>query len=325
MGVMKRVWDYVIISMNGMAYGLFATLIIGVIFDQIGKLSGFVVFSDLGGILKGLTHVGIGVGIAWALKFDGIKMICVAAAGGLCGAINDPFVTYFVVICASLVLRYVLLKKTPLDIVLVPLISLFISYIFYLLIADSVHLVTTTLGEFVHSATTKQPFVMGIVVSVLMGMALTAPISSAAIAIGINLDGIAGGAAVVGCCVQMLGFAVMSRKDNNIGMVISVAIGTSMLQFKNILKKPIIWLPPIIVSAILGPIATVVFELECTKFGAGMGTSGFVGQIQTFGAAGANAFWGVVILEILAPLVLVFGIDILFRRFGLIKDGDLKI
>jgi len=156
---------------------------------------------------------------------------------------------------------------------------------------------------------------------------LTAPISSAAIAIAISLGGIAGGASVVGCCVQMLGFAVMSRKDNNVGTVISVGIGTSMLQFKNILKKPIIWLPTIIVSAILGPISTLVFKTQCTPIGSGMGTSGLVGQIGTFNAMG-NTLWfwlSIGILEIAAPIVLVWITDVIFRKFGLIKAGDLKI
>ena len=168
---------------------------------------------------------------------------------------------------------------------------------------------------------------MGIIISVVMGMALTAPISSAALAIAIGISGLAGGAAVVGCCVQMIGFAVMSRKDNNIGIVLSVAFGTSMLQFKNILRKPIIWLPTIIVSAILGPLSTLVFKTECVSAGAGMGTSGLVGQFGTLEAMGATSqfYWSLIVLEFLLPIVLVLIIDILFRKFKLIKPGDLKI
>jgi len=160
-----------------------------------------------------------------------------------------------------------------------------------------------------------------------MGMILTCPISSAAVAISISLGGIAGGAAVVGCSVQMLGFAVMSRKDNNIGTVISVAIGTSMLQFKNILRKPIIWLPTIIVSALLGPLATLVFKTQTNPIGSGMGTSGLVGQIATFDAMGYNiqAFLSVGILQIALPIILVWIVDVIFRKKGLIQPGDLKI
>ena len=153
------------------------------------------------------------------------------------------------------------------------------------------------------------------------------PISSAAIAIAINLDGIAGGAAVVGCCVQMLGFAVMSRKDNSIGTVIGVGIGTSMLQFKNIIKKPIIWLPTIITSAILGPLATLVFKTETAAIGSGMGTNGLVGQFATIEAMGwtSNAILSIVILQILLPIMLVYILDLIFRKKGIIRPGDLKI
>ena len=187
---------------------------------------------------------------------------------------------------------------------------------------------------------------MGIIVSVLMGMALTAPISSAAIgAMIFVIPGdisvsqaladpqymglcIASGAAIVGCCTQMVGFAVQSRKDNPIGMIISIGIGTSMLQFKNILKKPIIWLPTIIASAILGPISTCVLKLVCMGSSAGMGTAGLVGVIGTISSMGINSWtcWlGIALLEIIGPIVLVFLIDLLFRKLGWIKEGDLKI
>ena len=168
---------------------------------------------------------------------------------------------------------------------------------------------------------------MGVVIAVIMGMALTAPISSAAIAIAISLGGIAGGAAVVGCSVQMLGFAVMSRKDNNIGTVISIGIGTSMLQFKNILKKPIIWLPTILVSAILGPISTLIFKTQTVPTGSGMGTSGLVGQFATLEAMGTNAaaFTAILVLQIALPIVLVYVTDVLFRKYNLIQPGDLKL
>jgi uncharacterized membrane protein len=186
---------------------------------------------------------------------------------------------------------------------------------------------------------------MGVVVAVLMGMALTAPISSAAIAAmvftlpaGLTITEalanseysglvIASGAACVGCCCQMLGFAVMSRKDNPIGMVISIGIGTSMLQFKNILKKPLIWLPPIIVSAILGPVSTCWLKLVCMGSSAGMGTSGVVGLIGLYSSMGNNwqTWVGMFGLCVAAPIALTFGIDLLFRKLGWIKKGDLSL
>ena len=185
----------------------------------------------------------------------------------------------------------------------------------------------TLLGDFIKSATVIQPFFMGIVIAVIMGMALTAPISSVAIAVAIGLDGLAGGAAVVGCSVQMLGFALMARKDNNLGTVLSIAVGTSMLQFKNILKKPILWLPTIIASAILGPLSTLVFKTETIASGAGMGTSGLVGQFGTFAAMGYNleSYLAVGVLQIALPLVLVLIFDLIMRKMNWLKPGDLKV
>ena len=186
-------------------------------------------------------------------------------------------------------------------------------------------------------STKAAPFIMGIVIAVIMGMALTAPISSAAIAAMIftvtdttlnpEAIAIAGGAAVVGCSVQMVGFAIHSIKDNKIGTVISVGIGTSMLQFKNILKKPIIWLPTIIVSAILGPVSTCILKLECVGSSAGMGTAGLVGQIGMFSTMGAKwqTWVGIFGIQIIIPAVLVFVLDGVFRKYGLIKPGDFTV
>ena len=210
---------------------------------------------------------------------------------------------------------------------LVPLLGVITAFAVTSIIGHPVTIAMNAIGDFIKWATELQPFVMGVVISVLMGMALTAPISSAAIAFAITVGGIAGGAATVGCCVQMLGFAIMSRKDNNIGSVISIAIGTSMLQFKNIIKKPIIWLPTIIVSAILGPFSTLVFKMQTTYEGSGMGTSGLVGQFATLEAMNnsLNAYIAIIVLQIVLPVVLVWLVDVLFRKFNLIKEGDLKL
>ena len=192
----------------------------------------------------------------------------------------------------------------------------------------------------VNAGTTTVPFIMGIVVAVLMGMALTAPISTAAIAamifvIPLGADPslyqglmIASGAAVIGCSTQMVGFAIQSRKDNPIGMVISIGIGTSMLQFKNILKSLLIWLPTIITSAVLGPISTCLIKVQCMGSSAGMGTAGLVGQIGTIASMGVDNWqvWvGIFVIQIIAPAAMVFGLDLLFRKFDWIKDGDLKV
>ena len=346
--IFKKILDYVIKTMNGMAFGLFATLIIGTI---IGTIGGFftdgstanTLLTELATLLKNMTGLGIGVGIAWSLKYDGIKLISIATAGAIAAYFcyenfgfktGDPLSIYIVVIITSLLLDQIFRKKTPVDIIIIPLFTALFSSALTILISEYIVAITSGLSKFIGVATEYQPILMGIVISVVMGMALTAPISSAAIAAIIFVMGstengllIASGAALIGCCTQMVGFAVMSRKDNNIGTCIAIGVGTSMLQFKNILKKPIIWLPTIIVSAILGPIATTLIELKCMGTAAGMGTSGLVGMIGTFESMGSTLdVWMIVIgFEILLPAALVFIVDLIFRKFDLIKEGDLKL
>ncbi len=377
----RPIQDFLIKTLNGMAYGLFATLIIGTIFATIGGLFKYgegnafcdfmakIIGNGKGGlsyVLQILTGAGIGVGIALALKMDPLKTVTLAAVGEVAAyfslttkfvtdgtfptadafKVGDPLTIYLVCIGTALAMKYVLTKKTPVDILLIPLFGAAVGLTASLLLRYPAIYVTFAIQWLVNSGTNAVPFVMGLVVAVLMGMALTAPISSAAIAAMIFVipgditiaqaladpaySGllIASGAAVVGCSTQMVGFAIQSRKDNNIGMVISIGIGTSMLQFKNILKKPIIWLPTIIASAILGPISTCLLKTICIGSSAGMGTAGLVGQIGTISSMGIGSWqaWvSIFVLQIVAPAVLVFAIDLLFHHFGLIKEGDLKV
>lgn len=342
--IFKRFLNFLVISFNGMAYGLFATLIVGVIIGQIGLLfinNNFLPklgenIDLLASLLKGLMGVGIGVGIGYSLKQKGLKLVVLAVVGGLAhhfhylpngNALADPMVVYLVVVAVYLIFDYLLKKETPIDIILIPIVGVIVGFGITYLIGRPIKIVMNSLGTYIQTATTYQPFLMGIVIAVLMGMFLTMPISSAAIAISIQLGGIAGGAAAVGCSVQMIGFMVMSRKDNNLGTIVSVGVGTSMLQFKNILKKPIIWLPTIIVSAVLGPISTLLFKLETNYLGSGMGTSGFVGQIATFEEMGyhLDVFLKVLSLHLLIPLLLVYFLDLIMRKKNLIVAGDLKI
>ena len=371
----NSVMSFIITTLNGMAYGLFATLIIGTIIGTIGSFfstdaneftksaNQILVFAG-NRCLAYMTGAGIGVGVAIALKKKPLEVVVLGAVGELTAAlslstkfvttgvinngafqIGDPLTIYLTVISVALLMNLVLRKKTPVDILIVPLFAIFSGLTIGLLVRFPAIYVTYGIQWLVNAGTTTVPFVMGILVAVLMGMALTAPISSAAIGamvfilpsdvtVQMALQSneyrglvIASGAAIVGCCCQMVGFAVQSRRDNNIGMVISIGIGTSMLQFKNILKKPIVWLPTIIASAILGPVSTCALELVCIGSSAGMGTAGLVGQIGTYASMGNTwqTWVGIFVLEIIAPMVLVFGIDLLFRRFGLIKDGDLKV
>lgn len=357
----KKILNFIIKTMNGMAYGLFATLIVGTILATIGGF--FKETSYIGQILLSVakflqfsTGLGIGVGVAWSLKLDGLKLVAITAVGAIASYLNiniynpdiiqfaglkprigDPLTIYLVVIGTYLISNFILKKKTPIDIVLIPFTIVLIGTIFTAVLNFPISYITTAIGKFVGIATEYVPFLMGIVIAVIMGMALTAPISSAAIAAMIftvsvsaeNYDAlaIAGGASVVGCSTQMIGFAIQSIRDNKVGTVISVGIGTSMLQFKNILRKPIIWLPTIITSAILGPISTCVLKLKCTGSSAGMGTSGLVGLIGTFSDMGNTwqTWVGILGLQIILPAVLVFTIDLIFRKFNIIKPGDFTI
>lgn len=324
----SRVLDFLVKTLNGMALGLFATLIVGVIIDQFGTLLGLSALNDLATILKSLMGVGIGIGVAYSLEAKGLKLIVGSVAGGIAsGVLNDPVVAYLTAITTLIVLDKVLVKKTPVDILLIPIVGGLTAFMVASLVGEPVSLFVSSIGTFIENATTYQPFIMGIVIAVVMGMALTAPISSAAIAISIGLSGIAAGAALVGGAVQMIGFAVMSRKDNSLGVVLSVAFGTSMLQFKNILRKPLIWLPTIIASAILGPVSTLVFKMETLPAGAGMGTSGLIGQITTLDAMPStfNTFLGIGLLHFILPVILVLTLDLIFRKMGWIQAEDLSL
>lgn len=377
----NKILDFFMKTLNGTAYGLFATLIIGTILGTIGTFFSYGagnpfcdfmarLFSSSGAtpgiayVFQVLTGAGIGVGVALSLKFDQLKTIVLGVVGEAAaffslstsfvesdakftelynfGAlkVGDPLTIYIVCIAVALLIKLVFQKKTPVDIVLIPLFGAIAGLLVSMGIRYVTVYITYAIQWLVNSGTKTVPFLMGIIVSVLMGMALTAPISSAAIAAVVFLlpagadpaafQGliIASGAAVIGCSTQMVGFAIQSRKDNPLGMVISIGIGTSMLQFKNIIKKPIIWLPTIIASAILGPISTCWLHIVCTGASAGMGTAGLVGQIGTINSMGVNAWqtWvGIFGLQIIAPALLVFAIDLLFRKLGWIKEGDLKI
>ncbi len=384
----NKVLDFFIKTLNGTAYGLFATLIVGTIFGAFSTFfsygadnNGFCwfmtrLFADkkfdiegvtypggLGYILQMLTGAGIGVGVAISLKFDPLKVIVLGAVGEIAAffslntgfvldpgnlkylfgsvQIGDPLTIYLVCIITALLIKFVFKKKTPVDVVLIPLFGAFMGLLIAMGIRYPTIYVTYAIRYLVKEGTKVMPFFMGIIIAVLMGMALTAPISSAAIAAVVfsttgatgDTSGtlIASGAAIVGCSTQMIGFAIQSRKDNSIGTVISIGIGTSMFQFKNILKKPVIWLPTIIASAILGPISTCWLKLICVGANAGMGTAGLVGQIGTvsnmysYGCEQWKIWVGVFGLQIIAPAILVFLIDLLFRKFGWIKEGDLKI
>lgn len=332
--------NYFAKTTNGMAIGLFGTLIIGTILAQIFEIAGNdPSLKSLTDVIKGLMGAGIGLGVALSLKKENITTVTAMAVGqvatyaysfasGKLSAINDPLVAYLAVILFLGLQSLIIRRKTPVDMILIPLFGLLVAVLFAMVFGYYLNYITIGIGKVVKAATNFMPLPMCIIISVLMGMALTAPISSVAIAVMINIGAVpvAAGAALIGCSVQMVGFAIQSIHDNKPGKVIAIGIGTSMLQFKNIVKKPIIFLPTIIVSALLGPLAMLI-DFNVSSVGAGMGTSGLVGFIQAYKGMGytASNFFILLAVLIIAPLILVFAVDLLFRHLKLIKKGDLAL
>ena len=331
-------------AINGMALGLFATLIVGVIIGQIAKWFDFdftlfeqvinigTGLTSVSLVAKGLMGVGIGIGIAFALKFSGLKLVSGAIAGAIAtssfivsGA--DPLTTFFVVMMTMVLIDLVFQRKTPVDIIIIPLFTLIVAYVLTLVLFPPISFVIKQIGEFIVVATTYQPFLSGFVIALVTGALLTAPISSAAILISIGVGGIAGGAAAVGGATQMIGFAVQGFIINGIGKSLATAFGTSMIQFKNIIKKPIIWLPTLIVSGVLGAFSAQFGLIETAKEGAGMGTSGLVGplvSLDTMGLSFMSFFW-IILFMIVLPLVLVLALHILFIKMKWYKAIDFKL
>ncbi len=317
--------NYIVKTLNGMAYGFFASLIVGTILKQAGLFFNFEWFVNLGTTASSLMGPSIGVGVAYVLHAKGLNLICAAVAGAIGASLSgNPVSAYIATILAVELTKYVQ-GKTPVDILAVPLTSIFIAGIFTYICDPYIARGISYIGSLINNSVSMEPMIMGIIVSIVMGMALTAPISSAAIGIMLGLDGIAAGAALAGCCAQMVGFAVMSIDDNHIGEVIAIGIGTSMLQFKNIVKNLWIWVPPIITSAITGFFSAAVFHIQCTPIGSGMGTAGLVGLIECISVMGSEYWVTLILLDIVLPMGISYGIYKLMRKYKLIKKGDLKL
>ena len=339
-------------GLSGMATGLFATLIIGTIIQQIGGFLpgtiGEMVFI-IGKIAASVTGVGIGCGVAVRFK-ESPLVIMSAATCGMMGAFASKILAgsvlvegniiyagpgeplgAFVAALAGIYIGRLVSGKTKVDIIITPLLSIMAGSTVGLILGPPISRFMGFLGELINMGTQQQPFLMGILVSVIMGIILTLPISSAALGIILNLSGLAAGAATVGCCANMVGFAVASYRENKMNGLLAQGLGTSMLQIGNIMKKPIIWLPAIISSAILGPLATLVFHMTNNATGSGMGTAGLVGQIttyQTMVGAGENVvsvLFKIILLHFVLPAILSLGISEFMRKKEWIKDGDMKL
>ena len=342
---------YAIDALGAMAQGLFCTLLVGTILNTlaqqfgigflnetlvtIGKGEGAVHYT-LGGLASALVGPGIAVAIGSALRCPPLvlfSLIPVGFAANYMGGAGGPLATYAVTIAAAECGKLVS-KETKVDILVTPMVTLLAGALVSALIAAPIGAAATAVGKFVRWATVLQPFLMGILVSVTVGMALTLPISSAAICAALTRTGLAGGAAVAGCCAQMVGFAVMSFRENRWGGLVAQGLGTSMLQMPNILKNPKIWIPPTLASAITGPLATCLFKLEMNgaPVSSGMGTCGFVGQIGVYtgwvnsGKVITAMDWiGLVLICFILPGILSWAFGLVLRNWGWIKENDLKL
>lgn len=339
-------------GLSGMATGLFATLIIGTIIQQIGTFIPGTIGNYLymiGKVAAAITGAGIGASVAAKLHASPLVVISSATAG-MVGAfaskiiagtvltdgvmvlagVGEPLGAYIAAMVCIYIGRLVS-GKTKIDILITPFCCIVGGSAVGLLIGPPISSFMNWLGSIINWGTEQAPFLMGIIVSVIMGMVLTLPISSAALGIILGLNGIAAGAATVGCCANMIGFAVASYRENKVNGLLAQGLGTSMLQISNIVKKPLIWLPAILTSAILGPISTLVFKMTNNATGSGMGTAGLVGQINAYqtmvseGVSPSFVIFEIIFMHFVLPAILAWGISEAMRKAGLIKNGDMKL
>ncbi len=347
---------YGIDALSAMAQGLFCTLLVGTILNTLGQQLGIGFLNEtivtvgtgegamhytIGGLASAMVGPGIAVAIGLALQCPPLvlfSLIPVGFAANAMGGAGGPLAVYVIAIAASECGKLIS-KETKIDILVTPIVTILVGVGVSSLVAAPIGAAASAVGDFVEWATVLQPFWMGILVSVVIGIALTLPISSAAICAALGLTGLAGGAAVAGCCAQMVGFAVMSFRENRWGGLVAQGIGTSMLQMPNIVKNPKIWIPPILASAITGPLATCLFRLEMngSAVSSGMGTCGFVGQIGVYTgwiqdiASGAKTAvtamdWiGLILICFVLPAVLCPIFCRILRKIGWIRENDLKL
>ncbi len=335
---MKR---YGVECLGAMAQGLFCSLLIGTIIKTLGQQTGIEYLVTIGTYATNMAGPAMAISIGFALQAPPLVLFSLAAVGGAAnelGGAGGPLAVLVIVILASECGKLVS-KETKIDILVTPFVTIFTGVALSTLLAPGIGAVASSLGRLIMWATDLQPFLMGIIVSVVVGIALTLPISSAAICAALSLTGLAGGAAVAGCCANMVGFAVMSFKENKWGGLVSQGLGTSMLQMGNIVKNPRIWIPPIIASAFTGPFATCVFKLQMngTPVSSGMGTCGLVGQIGVYtGWLGEMATgsrisitamdWiGLIMISFVFSAVISLLVGNFLRKIGWIKENDLKL
>ena len=322
---------YIVDALCFMAMGLFCSLILGLIIKQIALIPGLDFLKDIANLLQSAPVVGgsIGMAIAFGLKRAPLVTISAVAVGALGYQFGGPIGAYLASI-VGIEAGSLVSKRTPVDIIVTPFVAVVAGGLFAKYCCVPINEWVMSLGEVINRATMLNPFVMGVVVSVSVGCLLTLPISSAALCISIGIGGLAAGAATAGCCAQMIGFAVISYKDNGMGGLISQGLGTSMLQIGNIARKPIIWLAPILSSAILGPVSTLWLKMTNNAAGAGMGTAGLVGPIGCWDTMASTTDHTLLLAEIIglyfvAPAVLSLFFHFIMKKLGWVKDGDMKL
>ena len=321
---------YFIDAMGAMAYGLFATLLVGTILKTIGEELNVSFLTDIvWPVANQATGPAIALAIAYSLRAPQLVLFSSAVVGIAAYQLGGPLGVFIATIVAVEVGKMVA-GETRIDIVITPIITVLVGVILAQIIGPSVQQMMKWIGEIIMLSTDSNPLIMGIVIAVIVGMVLTLPISSAALCLMLELDGLAAGAATIGCCAQMIGFATISFKDNGLKGVLAQGLGTSMLQVPNIYKNWKIWIPTTLASAIIGPIAIIYFNMENTALESGMGSCGLVGQIGTFNAMKSKydtsyILTSILILQIIAPAIISYLIYIFMKKKNWIKDGDMKL
>lgn len=336
-GILKKIFRrYFVDAMSSMALGLFSSLIIGLIISQLAKFGPLAFLAPITEVLGAKSPVigaAIGVAIAYGLKAHPLVMFSSAAAGAIGymagGGAGGPVGAYIGAVVGA-ELGQLVSKKTPVDIIVTPIVTIVAGGFVASLIGPYIQTLMTWLGNLVNTATTLQPLPMGIVLGVIVGMVLTLPISSAALCIMMNLTGLAAGAATAGCCAQMIGFAVTSFRENGVGGLLSQGIGTSMLQVPNIMRHPQIWIAPTIAGAVCGAVSASVLGLENIAAGAGMGTSGLVGQITMMGVMAPKmgsmaTLIAMIGVHFILPAAVALAVDAGVRKLGWVKKGYMKL
>jgi len=352
MKILKRILNRIFIDgLSGMALGLFSTLIVGTIIQQLGTLIGGNIggtFFVLGKAAAAMTSAGIGVGVAYKFKESPLVVLSAATAGMVGGFASkilagtllvEGAVTLagpgeplgaFIAAYVAIEIGHLVSGKTKVDILVTPILTILSGSAIGLFVGPPISRFMTALGSLINWGTEQQPFLMGIIVSVLMGIILTLPISSAALGIILDLSGLAAGAATIGCCCNMVGFAVASYRENKVSGLVAQGIGTSMLQMPNIVRKPIIWLPAIISSAVLGPVGTLLLKMTNNATGSGMGTAGLVGQLMTYQTMVPQEGYVIVLIKIalmhfILPAVITLLVSEFMRKKKWIRFGDMKL